>query len=208
MAKQSVHIIETGVANIASMIAAFERLGASPELTRDVADVRDGEFVVLPGVGSFGAGMARLDELDMREALVERAEQGRPLFAVCLGLQLLCSASEESPGVAGLGIVDATITRFPDTVRIPQFGWNSVSADADCKLLTSGYAYFANSYRLEEGRLEESRLEQTSDWCVARSDHGGPFVAAMERGNLLACQFHPEISGKWGLGLIERWLSC
>lgn len=203
MAKQPVYIIETGVANIASMIAAFERLGASPELTRDVADVRDGEFVVLPGVGSFGAGMARLDELDMREALVERAEQGRPLFAVCLGLQLLCSASEESPGVAGLGIVDATITRFPDSVRIPQFGWNSVTADPDCELLTSGYAYFANSYRLEEGRLDE-----TSNWCVARSDHGGPFVAAMERGSLLACQFHPEISGKWGLGLIERWLSC
>lgn len=199
MADEPVYIIETGVANIASMLAAFERLGARPELTDSVEHVRSGEFVVLPGVGSFGAGMARIDELGMRDALVERARRDRPLLAVCLGLQLLCEASRESPGVEGLGVVDATIGRFPDTVRVPQFGWNSVSADSTCALLTDGFAYFANSYRLENA---------PKGWSVARSDHGGSFVAAMERNNLLACQFHPEISGKWGLGLIKRWLSC
>ncbi|MFW5966355.1 MAG: imidazole glycerol phosphate synthase subunit HisH [Persicimonas sp.] len=199
MAGERVYIVETGVANIASMLAAFERLGARPQLTDSLDHVRSGEFVVLPGVGSFGAGMARVDELGMRDALVERAHHDRPLLAVCLGLQLLCARSQESPGVEGLGVVDATITRFPDTVRVPQFGWNSVTADPQCALLTDGFAYFANSYRLEEA---------PTGWCAANADHGGSFVAAMERGHLLACQFHPEISGEWGLGLIDRWLSC
>jgi imidazole glycerol-phosphate synthase subunit HisH len=195
----AVHIIETGVANIASMLAAFERLGAEPRLTRDAGEVREADFVVLPGVGAFAAGMARLDELGMRELLIERAEADRPLLAVCLGLQLLCAASEESPGVEGLGIVDATIERFPSEVRVPQFGWNRVVADESCELITSGYAYFANSYRLGEA---------PEGWRVGRAEHGGDFVAAMERGRLLACQFHPEISGAWGLELLRRWLRC
>ncbi len=196
---KQVKIIRTGVANIASMMAAFRRLGAEPELTDSVDAVRDAEFVVLPGVGAFAAGMARLGELGMAEALVERIEAGRPVLAVCLGLQLLCAASEESPGVSGLGVVPGTVTRFPDTVRVPQFGWNRLDAEQGCDLLTSGYAYFANSYRL---------TEVPDDWCVAWAQHGGRFVGAMERGTLLACQFHPEISGKWGLGLLERWLQC
>ncbi len=199
MATKRVHIIKTGVANIASMMAAFRRLGAEPGLTEDPEHVRSDDWVVLPGVGSFGAGMKRLDELGMREVLVERAQARKPLLAVCLGLQLLCAESEESGGVEGLGIVPAKITRFPDTVRIPQFGWNRLVAGEDCRLLTDGYAYFANSYRLEAA---------PEDWCAANAEHGGPFVAAMERENILACQFHPEISGKWGLGLLERWLEC
>jgi imidazole glycerol phosphate synthase glutamine amidotransferase subunit len=199
MAPKQVHIIKTGVANIASMIAAFERLGVQARLTDCPDDVRQGDRVVLPGVGSFGAGMKRIDELGMREVLIERAEAGKPLLAVCLGLQLLCAESDESPGVEGLGIVPAKIGRFPDTVRIPQFGWNSLVADDGCELLRDGYAYFANSYRLAEA---------PEGWCAATAEHGGRFVGAMERGRLLACQFHPEISGKWGLGLLERWLKC
>ena len=195
---KDVYVIKTGVANIASMMAALQRLGGSPKLTDDPGHVRDADWVVLPGVGAFGAGMAKLDELEMREAVVERAQRGRPLLAVCLGLQLLCTSSEESPGVDGLGIVPAEVGRFPDTARVPQFGWNKVVAHHDCQMLTDGYAYFANSYRLAQA---------PDGWSVAWADHGGKFVAAMERGDILACQFHPEISGKWGLGLLERWLA-
>lgn len=197
MSAKKIYIIKTGVANIASMLAAFERLGGSPELTEDPALVRDADYVVLPGVGAFGAGMARLDQMDMREVLLERVEADRPLLSVCLGLQLLCADSEESPGVAGLSVVPASVGRFADGVRTPQFGWNNVEADSDCRLLTTGYAYFANSYRVTEA---------PDDFKVAWADHGGRFVGAMERGSLLACQFHPEISGKWGLGLMQRWL--
>jgi imidazole glycerol phosphate synthase glutamine amidotransferase subunit len=199
MAPKRVHIIKTGVANIASMIAAFERLGASAKLTDNPADVRDGDRVVLPGVGSFGAGIKQIEQLGMREVLVERVEQGRPLLAVCLGLQLLCAESDENPGVEGLGIVSASIGRFPETVRTPQFGWNKLVADDGCELLRDGYAYFANSYRLARA---------PAGWSAATAEHGGQFVGAMERGKVLACQFHPEISGTWGLNLLERWLKC
>ncbi|MGM0555697.1 MAG: imidazole glycerol phosphate synthase subunit HisH [Myxococcota bacterium] len=194
-----VFIIKTGVANIASMIVAFERLGAHPRLTDDAAHVREGDFVVLPGVGAFGAGIERLEQLGMRDALVGRVEAGKPLLSVCLGLQLLCETSEESPGVRGLGIIPSKVTRFPEDVRIPQFGWNEVVAQPDCTYLSTGYAYFANSYRLEG---------VPDGWSGAISDHGGPFVAALERGRTLACQFHPELSGKWGGDLLGRWLDA
>jgi imidazole glycerol phosphate synthase glutamine amidotransferase subunit len=194
-----VFIIKTGVANIASMIVAFERLGARPMLTDDPSHVREGDFVVLPGVGAFGAGIERLEQLGMRQALLDRVDADKPLLSVCLGLQLLCETSEESPDVRGLGIIPAQVTRFPDDVRIPQFGWNEVVAQPACDYLSRGYAYFANSYRL---------TDMPDGWNGAISDHGGSFVAALERGRTLACQFHPELSGKWGGDLLERWLDA
>lgn len=196
MASQ-VLIIKTGVANIASMIVAFERLGRQAILTEDPEAVRQADHVVLPGVGAFGAGIDQLDALGMRSAVVQRVSDDRPLLAVCLGLQLLCESSEESPGMAGLGVVPEEVTRFPDDVRIPQFGWNEVEAASGCEYLRDGYAYFANSYRL--GAIPDG-------WSGATSEHGGPFVAALERGRTLACQFHPELSGQWGQDLLARWL--
>lgn len=190
-------IIETGVANIASLIVAFERLGCRARMSDDADEVAGAERVVLPGVGAFEAGAARLDELGMRDVLVQRVEADRPLLAVCLGLQLLCEESEESPGAEGLGIMKSRVTAFPETVRRPQFGWNRVEAQPGCAHLSSGYAYFANSYRVEEA---------PEGWACAKAEHGGTFVAALERGRTLACQFHPELSGGWGARLLASWL--
>jgi imidazoleglycerol phosphate synthase glutamine amidotransferase subunit HisH len=97
-----------------------------------------------------------------------------------------------------MGFLTGRAERFPDTVRVPQLGWNRVQPDDDCRLLLPGWAYFANSYRLT-GR--------TDGWSCAFTDHGGPFVSAVERGPVLACQFHPELSGHWGLSLVARWLA-
>lgn len=97
-----------------------------------------------------------------------------------------------------MGVIEAKVTRFGDGVRVPQLGWNIVEPDAGSRFLRPGWAYFANSYRLETS---------PSGWMAASTDHGGRFVSAMERGEVLACQFHPELSGGWGLGLLERWLS-
>ena len=190
-------IVATGIANVASVAAALRRCGATVELTADPARVRDASRVVLPGVGSFGAGMAALRAGGLDDALAERVESDRPLLAVCLGLQVLCRASEESPGVVGLGLIDADVRRFPMDVRSPQFGWNAVDADGACRVVASGWAYYANSFRV---------VDAPAGWAVASSDHGGPFAGALERGNIVACQFHPELSGLWGLGLIRRWL--
>lgn len=198
MNARDVVVVSTGVANTASMAAAFRRCGASVDITDDPARIADAAFVVLPGVGSFAAGMERLRARGLGDAIVERVRAERPLLAVCLGLQLLCVSSEESPGVEGLGVIDARVTRFPAPARTPQFGWNRVDAGAGCRLITIGHAYFANSYRVER---------QPEGWSSATSVHGGSFVAALERGSVLACQFHPELSGAWGAGLLRRWLS-
>ena len=104
---------------------------------------------------------------------------------------------DESPGVEGLGLIAPPATRFSGPIRVPQMGWNDLRPEPGCRLLTPGAAYFANSYRLTAA---------PEGWSVAWSDHGGPFVAAMERGEVLACQCHPELSGAWGADLLGRWL--
>lgn len=193
----SLMVVPTGTANTASVLAAFRRLGTSPRIAQVGDDVLGADRVVLPGVGSFGAAMDEVDRVGMRDALRERLAEGRPMLAICVGMQLLAVSSEESEGAAGLGHVDSTVGRFPETVRVPQLGWNQVEAEARCRFLSDGWAYFANSYRIDE---------LPDGWSGATSDHGGEFVAAMERGEVLACQFHPELSGAWGSGVLAAWL--
>jgi len=193
-----VAVVRTGIANTASVIAAFERLGAHPFLTVDPLDVQRADHVVVPGVGAFGAAMTALRDSGLVESITQRLRAGRPTFAICLGLQVLCERSEESPGVEGLGLIPASVGKFPDSVRVPQLGWNRVDPAPGCALLQPGWAYFANSFRL---------AEVPDGWHGALSEYGGSFVAALERGNVLACQFHPELSGRWGLELIGRWLA-
>lgn len=190
-------VIRTGSANIASVQAGLRRAGGAPEPTEDPAAIAEAEHVVLPGVGALGQTKAHLDALGVSEAVEARARAGRPLLAVCLGLQLLLEASEESPGVAGLGVVKGDATRFSADVRVPQLGWNRVEAPEGARYLETGDYYFANSFRLA------SRPEGC---LAARAEHGGAFTAAFERGALLACQFHPELSGSAGGRVIARWL--
>lgn len=190
-------VVPTGTANIASVLAGLRRLGADPSLARGVDEVESADRVVVPGVGSFGAAIETLDAGGLRQVLRGRIDAGRPTLAVCVGMQLLAPASEESDGATGLGVVAEPVRRFPDDVRVPQLGWNEVTSDPGSRFLTDGWAYFANSYRFES---------VPSGWTAAFSDHGGRFVAAMERGDLLACQFHPELSGEWGIQVLGRWL--
>ena len=189
-------VVSTGTANLASVQAGLRRAGVNVRLAEDPDDVKNATRVVLPGVGSFGAAMESVDRQGLREALSDYIADGRPLLAICLGMQLLCASSEESPGVKGLGIVDDRILRIPETVRVPQLGWNTVTPTGETFLLTRGWAYFANSYRLET---------VPSGWAGATAEYGGEFVAALERGAQLACQFHPELSGPWGAALIRGW---
>jgi imidazole glycerol phosphate synthase glutamine amidotransferase subunit len=189
-------IVPTGTANIASVMAAFRRLGATPRVAEDRAAVVAASHVMLPGVGAFAASMSRLADDGLAGALRERIAADRPTMAICVGHQLLFETSEESPGARGLGIVKGGLARYPKGVRVPQFGWNEVKAGDDSLLLESGYAYFANSYRAVEA----------PGWRVATAEHGGRFVAAMERGNVIGCQFHPELSGAYGAALLSRFL--
>ncbi len=190
-------VVGTGVANTASVLVALRRLGCEPRLATDPEEIRHTDRVVLPGVGAFAAAMDKLRKDGMAEPLLSRMHPGLPTLAICLGLHLLCEGSEESPGHKGLGLLPIRVRRFPHTVRVPQLGWNRVTPGADCQLLAEGHAYFANSYRV---------TEVPEGWAGSTSDHGGPYVAALERGGILACQFHPELSAQYGRDLLSRWL--
>lgn len=190
-------VVPTGTANIASVVAAFRRFGVDPVISQDVSVVESADRVIVPGVGSFGAAMSELDRLEMKGTLRQRLDEGRPTLAICVGMQLLATTSEESIGIEGLGHFAGQVARFPDTVRVPQLGWNRVVAGPGSRFLRDGWAYFANSFRV---------TELPDGWSGAFADHGGEFVAAIERGDVLACQFHPELSGSWGGNILGRWL--
>ncbi len=193
-------VVATGSANLASVVAAFGRIGWTAEITGDPEMVASARRLVLPGVGAFAAVVEHLERSGLADPLRERIAAGRATLTICLGLQVLAMASEESPGIAGLGALPVTVTRFTGPVRVPQLGWNRVAAGPDCQLMRTGDAYFANSFRI---------TECPPGWLGSFSEHGTRFVAALERGPLLACQFHPEISGAWGADLLQRWVrSC
>ena len=189
-------IVPTGTANTASVIAAFQRLDVEPLVAADSQMVDEAERVVLPGVGAFGPAIDRIDQLGMREAMTSRIENDQPTLAICLGMQLLCGASDESPDSVGLGVVQQSVTRFTGDVKVPQLGWNMVEPDGS-NWLEPGWAYFANSYMVP--RIPEG-------WSGATTEYGESFVSAIERGSVLACQFHPELSGAWGSNLLRRWV--
>lgn len=206
-----VALAATGVANLASIIAAFRRAGAEPFLASSPDELSAAAFAVLPGVGAFGSAMSALKAAGMDEAFKDRVARGVPTLGVCAGMQLFFEASEESPGVAGMGILPGLFRRFPPQLPVPQLGWNRVrpqARDAQSGLVREGWAYFANSYR-----LAESPEGFSQGLAVSLAEYGESFVAALQgtggRGleaSLLLCQFHPELSGPWGLGLIRAWL--
>ncbi|MFO0723021.1 MAG: imidazole glycerol phosphate synthase subunit HisH [Myxococcota bacterium] len=194
----TVHIARTGTANLASVAAALARAGMEVELTTDPEAVRRAERVVLPGVGAFDAAMTELSRTGLAEALIERIGARRPTLAICLGMQLFAATSAESPGARGLGLVSAPIERLSGA-RVPHFGWSEVRPGDEAELLRPGYAYFAHSYRL---------LEAPAGFRAAYTTHGETFVSAFETGPILACQFHPELSGSYGRQLIQRWIDA
>lgn len=194
----TVHIVRTGTANLASVVAALSRCGVLPILTSSPQDILTAQALVLPGVGSFAAAMSELNLRSLAEPLRQRISASLPTLSICLGMQVLFESSEESPGVPGLSLVKGHIGRFTAGVRIPQLGWNRVTADPSCSLLTTGDAYYANSFRANT---------RPDGFSGAWTTHGEAFLAAMERGSILACQFHPELSGSWGAALINRWLA-
>lgn len=199
MTARKVYLLRTGTANTASVVAALTRAGGDVHWVESALDLEQAERLVVPGVGTPRAALGRLDADGLREPLVARLKAGRPTLTICLGLQLLAEDSEESPGVAGLGLVRGTVEHLPAHVRVPQLGWNRVCADeAGAPWLTTGHAYFANSYGLSQAPGD--------GWAVAYTEHGRRFISALAKGGVLACQFHPELSGPWGEALLVRWL--
>jgi imidazole glycerol phosphate synthase glutamine amidotransferase subunit len=193
----SVILVETGLANTASVAAALHRAGAAVTRSADPELIRRAERVVLPGVGHYGAGVAMLRETGVDRAIADRFVRGAPTLGVCLGMQLLFEGSEEAPDAPGLGLLPGRLRRFAPGLQAPRLGWGAVTQGEGTHLLNGGAAYFAHSYYLPAA---------PSGWAEATSSHGAPYVAALERGAWLLCQLHPELSGAWGLDLLGRWL--
>ena len=190
-------ILDYGVGNLHSIRKAFEREDAAPRLVQDPAALWDAEAIVLPGVGAFGEASVKL--APYRESLLRVLEEGKPLLGVCLGMQLLLEASEESPGAAGLGYVRGTVRRLRHP-KIPQIGWNTV-AHVENEPLFRGlpdgsHVYYVNSYA---PRPEEPVT-------VATSTYGETFTAAIRKRNAWGVQFHPEKSGPTGLALVRNFV--
>jgi cyclase len=205
-------VVPTGSANIASITAALERAGGRCVLCSDAARIATAPRVVLPGVGAMGAAMAHLHSVGLVEALTEsaRAAQRDPsgargFLGICLGLQLLFEKSEESPGVPGLGLLRGSVDLMRSTPRVPYFGWSNVEWLGEGAYVGAGSAYFAHSYRVRLAQLPPTTVNNSADVMAAGHDGEG-FIAAYSQGGLLACQFHPELSGMWGEDLLRAWI--
>ena len=192
-------VLDYGIGNLRSAQKALERVGADAVLTDDPDTIHRARGVVLPGVGAFGRCMEALRTTGLDEVARGAVASGRPFLGVCIGMQLLYAASEEDPGVAGLGVLDGSVRLLPDTVKRPQMQWNVLEHDGTARMLTGLddplWMYFVHSYAPE-----------TSADVVATCDYGGPVVAAVERDNVWATQFHPEKSGPAGLHLLRNFV--
>lgn len=195
--------VNTGLANIASIRLAFERMSVQLVDAQSPTDIVNADALVMPGVGAFDPAMRTLRERGFVMPLRDTIHRGCPILAVCLGLQLLCDGSEEGTGEAGLGIVPGVVRRLTSSescrVRVPHMGWNRITPAIGARLLSPKFMYFAHSFALNAVPAE---------WQPAIATHGGDFVAAIERGGLLACQFHPELSGQAGAELLARWVTA
>jgi imidazole glycerol-phosphate synthase subunit HisH len=196
-------IVDYQMGNLRSVQKALEAVGAQVTVTSDPAELNAADKIVLPGVGAFGDAMRELSARGLVEPIREWVKNDRPFLGICLGLQLLFDVGDEGGEHAGLGIFPGRVMRFqlPRDFKVPHMGWNQTSrrrvTPLDREQPDNTYFYYVHSYYV---RPDDNQLI----WLEA--DYGGPFCAAIQRGNLFATQFHPEKSQQDGLRLLERFV--
>ncbi len=194
---RSLAIIDSGGANIASLLYAFGRLGVDAQLTTDAAEIRSAERVVLPGVGAARDAMQRLRDANLVDTIRELEQ---PVLGICLGMQLLADASEEED-VECLGIIPGVVRKLEPapSLPVPNMGWCAVTCGVEHPVMAGvgdgSYFYFVHSYALP-----------VSDCTLATAEHVTPFSAIVGRNNFVAAQFHPERSSKVGAQLLRNFL--
>lgn len=197
-----VTLLDYGAGNVRSVRNAIRKLGFSVTDVEHPDDILTAEKLIFPGVGSFGLVMDRLREAGYIEPLQRRIKEDKHFLGICVALQALYEGSEESPGVAGLGVLPGTILRFPEgDLAVPQIGWNGIRLQKESSMFDNYKGeklYFVHSYH--------APLNPDSDWTLATTNYGKEFVSAVSKGNVTAFQFHPEKSGEAGLGILQKYL--
>lgn len=198
-----VAILDYDAGNIKSVEKAFKFLGADVVTTRDEKEILRADHVVLPGVGAFGDAMGKLNEYGLVDVIKKTVASDVPFIGICLGLQLMFDSSEESEGAKGLGIFRGKIRRIPSEngLKVPQIGWNDLSYENQGRLFKGipehSYVYFVHSYYLD---AEDKGI------VTATTDYGVRVEASVEKGNVFACQFHPEKSSEVGMQILKNFL--
>lgn len=196
-------IIDYDAGNMKSVEKALQYLGEETITTRNREEILQADGVILPGVGSFKDAMEKLESYYLVEVIRECAERNLPFLGICLGLQLLFESSEESPGVEGLHLLDGKVIKIPATeeIKVPQIGWNSLTFPHKGRLFEgveeNAYVYFVHSYYLQAA---------DSGIVTAQTEYGVKIDASVEKGNIFACQFHPEKSSEVGLQILRNFV--
>ncbi len=212
-------IIDYGMGNLGSVAKAFHHLGGSVRVTSDPKGVKKAKALVFPGVGAFGPAMGELRRRRLLDPILGFIQEGKPFLGLCLGLQLLFASSEESPGVKGLAVFPGQVRRLPRRrdLKVPHVGWNQIerqkTEDRGQKSEVGGhrsvgllegvpdgaYMYFVHSYYADP---------QDKEVIAATTEYGRRFPSVVWNGDRLwATQFHPEKSQKWGLRVLNNFLS-
>ncbi len=196
-------IIDYDAGNLKSVEKAFDYLGEKTIITRNNKEILSADKVILPGVGSYGVAIKKLQKYNLINTIKEVTTKGTPMFGICLGLQLLFDTSEETPGVSGLSLLEGDIHKIPtvpDSLKIPHMGWNSLHFPRESRLFhnlpDNSYVYFVHSYYLKAKHEKD---------VIATSYYGTQIHAAVEKGNIYGCQFHPEKSGDIGLNVLKNF---
>lgn len=192
-------IIDYGMGNLRSVQKACEYVGCEAVITAQAREIERASHVILPGVGAAEAAVHSLRASGLWEVARAQALAGKPFLGICLGMQLLFDESLENGRHPGLGLIPGCVTPFDAGVlRVPHIGWNSLEVTRPNALIPEegGYVYFVHSY---------FAAQVPEEFVTARSDYGGAFVAAVQRGNLFGLQFHPEKSGETGLAMIKKF---
>lgn len=196
-------IIDYDAGNIKSVEKALLSLGEEAVITRDAETILAADGVILPGVGAFGDAMEKLHTYGLVEVIRECVNRQIPFLGICLGLQLMFESSEESPGVEGLHLLNGKIKRIPaaEGLKIPHIGWNDLTFPNKGRLYEgikeNSYVYFVHSYYLE---AEDEEI------VMATTEYGALIHASVEKGNVFACQFHPEKSSDVGLQILRNFV--
>jgi glutamine amidotransferase len=199
---QRIVIVDYGMANLRSVQKAFENVGHTAEITGDPGRVAEADKLVLPGVGAFRDGIARLRDSGLAEPIVDHIKAGRPFLGICLGLQMLFTKSHEDGEHAGLNVFPGEVVRFRDMdgVKVPHMGWNQLRIRRPAPLfkdVPDGSAvYFVHSYYA---------VPKNAGIVATETDYPDPFTSAVWHENVMATQFHPEKSQRVGLTMLRNF---